>query len=155
MDLNAGSFVRKTGITLTSAAVLLFSSAVFAADTPASLKGATVVDAVKAKSLVDSGVKIVDARVANEYAEAHIKGALSVPYKEKSAKSADFDVTQDSVDMSKLPVDKNAGIIFYCNGAECWKGYKEATVAVKAGYKAVYWLRLGIPDWKAKGYPIE
>jgi len=147
--------VRNLGISITTAALLLFGQLAFAVDTPASLKGATVVDATKAKSLADSGIKIIDARVANEYAEAHIKGAISVPYKEKSAKSADFDATQDSVDLTKLPADKNAGLIFYCNGAECWKGYKEASAAVKAGYKTVYWLRLGIPDWKAKGYPVE
>ena len=124
--------VRNLGISITTAAVLLFAPLAFAADTPASLKGAVVVDATKAKSLSDGGVKVIDARVANEYAEAHIKGAISVPYKEKSAKSDDFDVTQDSVDLSKLPADKNAGLIFYCNGAECWKGYKEATAERKA-----------------------
>jgi rhodanese-related sulfurtransferase len=46
-------------------------------------------------------------------------------------------------------------MIFYCNGAECWKSYKSSVVAVKAGYKNVYWLRDGIPEWKAKGLPVE
>ena len=146
---------RNIGISLATAAVLLFSNTTFAADTPGSLKGATLVDAAKAKSLIDAGTKVVDARVANEYAEAHIKVAIRVPYKEKSAKSADFDASQDSIDLSKLPSDKNAGLVFYCNGAECWKGYKAASAAIKAGYKTVYWLRLGLPEWKSKGYPIE
>jgi rhodanese-related sulfurtransferase len=114
-----------------------------------------VVDAVKAKSLIDSGVMVIDSRVANEYAESHIKGAISVPYKEKSAKAVDFDASQDSFDLSKLPADKNTAMVIYCNGAECWKSYKASTAAVKAGYKTVYWLRLGIPEWKAKGYPTE
>jgi rhodanese-related sulfurtransferase len=142
-------------ISLVSAATLLFSNVSFAANTPNSLKGATLVDAAKAKSLVDSGVVLIDARVANEYADAHIKGAISVPYKEKSAKSEDYDASQDSFDLSKLPADKSTPILFYCNGEECWKGYKASKAAVKAGYKTVYWFRLGIPEWKAKGYPIE
>ena len=146
---------RSIGISLATAAVLLFSNATFAADTPASIKGGTLVDAAKAKSLIDAGTKVIDARVANEYAEAHIKGAISAPYKEKSAKSAEFDASQDSFDLGKLPSDKNAGLIFYCNGAECWKGYKAANAAIKAGYKTVYWFRLGFPDWKSKGYPVE
>jgi rhodanese-related sulfurtransferase len=125
------------------------------ADTPDSLKGATLVDAVKAKSLFDAGVKVIDARVANEYAESHIKGAINVPYKEKSAKAVDFDVKQDSTDLSKLPADKNTAILIYCNGAECWKSYKASVAAIKAGYKTVYWFRLGLPEWKAKGYPTE
>lgn len=123
--------------------------------TPESISGATVVTAEKAKALVDSGTLIVDARVANEYVEEHIKGAVNIPYKEKSAKSVDFDASQDSFDLSKLPADKNTAVIFYCNAGECWKSYKAAKAAVKAGYRNIYWLRGGIPEWKAKGLPVE
>jgi rhodanese-related sulfurtransferase len=154
MSIDPQNLIKNACISLATVAVLLFGNAAFA-DTPDSLKGATLVDAAKAKSLIDTGVKVIDARVANEYAESHIKGAVSVPYKEKSAKAVDFDASQDSIDLSKLPTDKSAAILFYCNGAECWKGYKAATAAIKAGYKTVYWFRLGIPEWKAKGYPTE
>jgi rhodanese-related sulfurtransferase len=153
MKFDMRQMVRTIGLSLAMVA-LLFGTAAFA-DTPDSLKGATLVDATKAKSLIDSGVMVIDARVANEYAEGHIKGAISVPYKEKSAKTADFDAKLDSFDLSKLPPNKTTAMIFYCNGAECWKGYKAATTAVKAGYKTVYWLRLGLPDWKAKGFATE
>jgi rhodanese-related sulfurtransferase len=139
-----------------------FTSCVFASagaalanETPSSLKGAEVVDAAKAKSLMDGGAKMIDTRVAIEYAEAHIKGAISVPYKEKSAKAVDFDASQDSFEVAKLPADKNAAIITQCNGAECWKSYKGAVAAIKAGYKKIYWFRGGLPEWKAKGLPIE
>ncbi len=136
--------------------VLLAQSGIAAAvDTPASLDGVEIVDTDKAKSLMDSGVMMVDARVAGEYVEAHIKGAVSIPYKEKSAKSADFDPTKDRFDLSKLPSDKNTPFITQCNGASCWKSYKAAVVAAKAGYSKVYWYRDGLPAWKAKGYPIE
>ncbi len=127
----------------------------FAADTPPSEKGIVVVDPIKAKSLMDGGVLVVDARVANEFAEAHIKGAKSIPYKEKSVKARDFDFSQDSFDLTKLPASKAAPVIFYCNGVECWKSYKASVVSVRAGYTKVYWLRTGIPDWKSKGLPIE
>jgi rhodanese-related sulfurtransferase len=142
------------------AGVLLAMSALvagqaFAADTPSSLEGATVVDAAKAKAAMDGGAAMIDTRVANEYQESHIKGAKSVPYKEKSAKAADFDASQDSFDLSKLPSDKNAAIIFHCNGGECWKGYKAAKTAIKAGYKKVLWFRDGIPAWKKAGLPTE
>jgi rhodanese-related sulfurtransferase len=154
MNFKLRSIGRNACVSLATVAVLLFANAAFA-DTPDSLKGATLVDAIKAKSLSDSGVKVIDARVANEYAESHIKGAVSVPYKEKSAKAVNFDASQDNIDLSKLPVDKNTAILFYCNGAECWKGYKASAAAIKAGYKTVYWFRLGLPEWKAKGYPTE
>jgi rhodanese-related sulfurtransferase len=123
--------------------------------TPESLSGTTVVTAEQAKSMVEKGTLIVDTRVANEYVEQHIKGAVSIPYKEKSAKSVDFDASMDSFDLSKLPVDKGTPAIFYCNAGECWKSYKSSKTAVKAGSKNVYWLRGGIPEWKAKGFPVE
>lgn len=140
---------------LTLAALFFSVSQSFAAETPASLNGATLVTADKAKELQAKGAVVVDTRVANEYAEAHIKGAISVPYKEKSAKAADFDASQDSFDLSKLPADKNAGIVMYCNAGECWKSYKASVVAIKAGYKKVHWFRGGFPEWKGKGYPVE
>lgn len=135
------------------------SCAVFAADTPDSLTGATLVDATKAKSVQDSGGKIIDTRVAAEYAESHIKGALSAPYKEKSAKAADFDAKQDDIPgfLGKLEsvAKKDDKLVFQCNGQECWKSYKGAKAALGAGYKNVFWLRGGLPEWKAKGLPTE
>jgi len=122
---------------------------------PESIPGVTVVTAEKAKAMMESGTPIVDARVANEYVEAHIKGAISVPYKEKSEKSISFNARLDSFDLAKLPSDKHQAVIFYCNGPECWKSYKASVVAVKAGYTSVYWLRGGAPEWKAKGFPME
>jgi rhodanese-related sulfurtransferase len=126
-----------------------------AADTPALLTGATVVtaeDVVKAQA---SGVPVVDTRVAAEYAEAHIKGARSVPYREKSAKAADFDAAQDEFNLAKLPADKTAALVVYCNGPECWKSYKAGVAAVKGGYSKILWFRDGFPNWKAKGLPVE
>lgn len=144
---------KLTGIA--AAAMFAVALPVFAANTPESLNGATVVNADKAKELMGGGAKMIDTRVAAEYAETHIVGAINVPYKEKSAKSPDFDAGQDGFDLSKLPADKNVAIISHCNGAECWKSYKGASAMIKAGYKKVYWFRDGIPAWKAKGYPVE
>ena len=150
VNLKKLSFVALSAIVLSVTALQAN-----AGDTPASLDGATVVTADKAKQLIDGGAVIIDSRVANEFAEAHIKGAHNIPYKEKSAKAVDYDASQDSFDLTKLPADKNAAIVVACNGAECWKSYKAAHAAVKAGYKKVYWFRGGFPEWKAKGYPTE
>lgn len=136
-------------------AALAASSVSFAAETPATLNGAAVVDAARAKALMDGGAKMVDTRVAYEYADARIKGAISIPYQERSAKSAEFDAGQDSFDLSRLPADKGSGVITYCNGPKCWKSYKAARAMVEAGYRRVYWLRGGFPEWKARGYPVE
>jgi rhodanese-related sulfurtransferase len=136
-------------------AAAIFAIPAAATDNPHELPGSTLVTADKAKDLIGKGVQVFDVRSANEYAEEHIKGARNVPYKEKSDKKVGFDATQDSFDLAKLPADKNAEMLFYCNGTECWKSYKAGTVAIKAGYKKLYWLRGGMPEWKSKGYPVE
>jgi len=142
-------------IALIGATLVGISLTARAAETPVSLSGVTVVSAERAKSLADSGATLVDTRAANEYAEQHVKGARSVPYREKSVKAADFDAAHDSFDLAKLPSDKAAPVVFYCNAGECWKSYKASVVAQRAGYKTIYWLRGGIPEWKSKGLPVE
>jgi len=123
-------------------------------ETPAGAEGVTVVSAEQAKALMEQGALMVDARVALEYVEEHIAGAVSIPYKEKSGKRVDFDASQDRFDIAKLPADLSAGIIFYCNAEECWKSYKASVTAVRHGYTDVYWLRGGLPEWKSKGMAV-
>jgi rhodanese-related sulfurtransferase len=126
-----------------------------AAETPATLAGVKNVGAEEVKKLLEAGVPVIDTRVAAEYAEKTIKGAKSVPYKEKSAKEAGFDASQDQFDLSKLPADKGAPLVLFCNSGECWKSYKASVVASKAGYTQVLWFRGGFPEWSAKGLPTQ
>ena len=128
---------------------------VLAAETPATLTGTTVVSAAEVNKMLSSGVPVIDTRVAAEYAEKTIKGAKSVPYKEKSAKDASFDATQDQFDLSKLPADKAAPLVFFCNAGECWKSYKASVVAMKAGYTKINWFRGGVPEWLKAGLPTQ
>ena len=78
-----------------------------------------------------AGATVIDSRVASEYSEGHTKGAINVPYHEKSAKDASFDASQDEWSLDKLPADKNASIVIYCNGPECWKSDKSSVAAIK------------------------
>lgn len=123
--------------------------------TPKVLQGASVITAEQAKELMGKGAPLFDTRVEHEYKESHVKGAISVPYKENSPKEVDFDETLDVFDLGKLPKDKNMPLIFACNGAECWKSYKSAKLAIKNQYTKVYWFRGGYPEWKSRGYPVE
>jgi len=125
------------------------------ADTPETVTGAKTVsaqDVVKEKA---AGAVLIDARVASEFADGHIKDAVNVPYREKSDKSVNFDAGQDEFNLGKLPADKSAPIVIYCNGPECWKSFKATTAAVKGGYTNIYWYRAGFPDWKSQGLPTE
>jgi rhodanese-related sulfurtransferase len=122
--------------------------------TPSQLPGATLVNASQAAALQQKGVPIVDVRLAKEYHEKHIKGAQSIPYGEKSLKDVAFDpAVDDWAGPAKL--DKDRPWIFQCNGAECWKSYKAAQVALSKGFTQVYWFRGGFPEWESAGLPIE
>ena len=153
--MRTSAFTRN--LFLATFASFAFFSAVpaLANETPSTVKGVEIIDSAKAKSLMDSGVKMYDVRVANEFADTHIKGTISVPYKNNSANAPDFDGSQDVWDISKLPADKNQPIIIQGNSPIGWRHYKASVLAVKAGYKKVYWLRNGIAEWKAKGLPVE
>jgi rhodanese-related sulfurtransferase len=124
-------------------------------DTPTTVKGAKVVSTEEVVKALADGVMIIDTRVASEYANGHIKGAISLPYRSKSRHVADFDDSRDQFKLSKLPADKTKQVIIYCMGVKCWKSYKATVVAVKAGYTNIGWYRAGLPEWKTKGHPVE
>lgn len=127
----------------------------YAVDTPEKIDNIKVVTADELQSLQKAGATVVDTRIASEYADAHIPGAVSIPYREGSAKSMDFDPKQDEFDLTKLPSDKTAKIVMYCNGIYCWKSPKASITAIKAGYTNIHWYRVGLDDWKAKKLPVE
>jgi rhodanese-related sulfurtransferase len=146
------SFIRTAAAVVLAAVLPLAANA---AMTPEKLDGVTLITAEQAQQMQAKGVPLIDTRVASEYADKTIKGAVSVPYREKSAKDVSFDRAQDSFDLSKLPADKGAPVVFFCNAGECWKSYKASVLARDAGYKQVHWLRGGMPEWTSKKLPTQ
>jgi rhodanese-related sulfurtransferase len=123
--------------------------------TPETLPGATIPTAEQVKQLMAQGTPLIDVRSLAHRRGGYIPGSISVPYELNSPKEVDYDDGVDRFDLAKLPQDKNAPMIFQCNGAECWYSYKAARYMVKRGFKRVYWFRTGLPAWKAAGYPIQ
>lgn len=123
--------------------------------TPRALPGAVVVDAPRVAQLLQAGATYVDTRTEVEFKAGQVPGAILVPYHEKSAKDADFDASQDKFDVERLGPDKNAELVFACNGAECWKSFKATQAAMKAGYRKVYWFRGGFPEWRSSGMKFD
>jgi len=125
--------------------------------TPLGLPGVQRVSAKEAQQLQAKGALLVDTRTEKEYKTKRIKGALLASYVEKSLKDVAFNATQDDFQALERLSDIHAAkpVIFACNGAECWKSYKAAKVAAGKGYKNVFWLRGGLPEWDAEGLPTE
>ncbi len=106
---------------------------------------AKVVTAEAVKNIIEGKQKttLVDSRTLKEYLDERIPTAILIPVE-------DFEKQYGSL----LP-DKNALIIFYCNGVNCGKAPVAAEKAIKVGYTNVEVLGGGIPEWKEKGYPTE
>ena len=148
--------IKQAFVTFVSSIVLVAAGSALAQETPAAAPaGVKLVEAKAVQDLQAKGAVLIDTRRANEFAEATIKGAISVPYDpEKSAKDANFDAAEDKYDMGKI-ADKNKDYVVFCNSGTCWKSYKAAVMMAKAGYKNVHWYRNGVPDWKARKLPME
>lgn len=146
----------------TLALVLLAASAAVTApalaskpETPTTLAGAKVISADEAKTLAaDKSTVFVDTRNPLNYGKGHVPGAVTASYKEKSAPAADFDASQDSFTLDRLPADKAARVVIYSDGPTGWKSYKAAVLAVRAGYSNVMYMRGGFAEWESKGHPV-
>ncbi|OJZ17504.1 MAG: rhodanese [Thiobacillus sp. 65-29] len=122
--------------------------------TPTALPGAKVIGAAEARDLMAKGVPVYDVRDDEAYKNGYVPGSIHVPYKEGSAKEVGFDAADDQFSLNRLPKDKNAPLIMYCDGTICWKSYKSAIMAMNAGWKNIYWFRGGFPEWKEAGFTI-
>jgi len=131
--------LKRSAVTIVTLFLFLFGASVVRAD-----GDFKIVSSEELKAMIDQKKEfvLVDARTKEEYQEAHIIGAISVPEKEFSA--------QDSL----LPADENALMVFYCNGVKCGKSKKLAKKAAAAGYTNIILYADGFPVWEEKGFPI-
>ncbi len=91
------------------------------------------------KQWMDQGtVTLVDVREPNEYAKAHIPGAILLPL--------------SRFDPAKIPSDPNRQVVLYCRSGS--RSARAAEQLFLAGYTEVTHLGCGIGDWKEKGFEI-
>jgi rhodanese-related sulfurtransferase len=85
-------------------------------------------------------VTLLDVRPEEEYQAGHLPGALSVPLAELERR------------LSELP--RRREVVAYCRGPYCVLAI-EAVARLRArGYRALR-LEAGVPDWRARGHPVE
>lgn len=85
---------------------------------------------------------LIDTRTREEYQEAHISGAVSLPEKSFEQQA------------SLLPKNKGSMIVLYCNGVKCGKSKKAAKKAEAMGYRNLLIYAEGFPVWEEKGLKI-
>lgn len=84
-------------------------------------------------------VTVLDVRPAEEYAAAHIPGAVNVPL--------------DRLEgfLSRLP--KRKEVVAYCRGPYCLMSFDAVDKLRKRGWRARR-LENGLPEWRAAGLPV-
>jgi rhodanese-related sulfurtransferase len=87
---------------------------------------------------------VIDIRSYPAYAEAHIKGALSIPY---------LPINEFVVHVEEQDFARNRPVIIY-GDAYSDLGEKAAEVMLRNDFVQVYLLKGGIEEWAAKNYPM-
>ncbi len=98
------------------------------------------------KKIVDGSdpALLIDSRPKErKYDKGHIPTAISIP-------DLHFDKMKD-----KLPADKAARIVFYCEGPACKLSDNSAHKAKALGYTNVWTYVGGFPEWKDAGLPVS
>ena len=118
---------------------------VSAAEAPLDIAGAHTVDAERIIALIDTtpGLVIIDSRKAEDFAAGAIEGAISL---------TDTEMTKDK--LVKIAPNRSKPILFYCNGLKCGRAANAVIMAVKWGYKDVYYYALGMAEWQERGLPL-
>ncbi len=103
---------------------------------------------VEAKLKYDANIaRFIDARETHEYDTTRIAGAVSIP-------ALDGPLPGKGRDTSVLGAP--AEIVIYCDGPDCGASDILARRVIDAGYsRSVYILDKGLPEWEARGFPVE
>jgi ArsR family transcriptional regulator len=85
-------------------------------------------------------VTVLDVRPTDEFASAHLPGAVNMPLDQLEARLAELDPRQE--------------IVAYCRGPYCVLSF-EAVAALRARGFNAHRLEDGLPEWRAAGLPVE
>jgi rhodanese-related sulfurtransferase len=124
-----------------------FVMLLFLAGLPAAVFADTefrIVTTDQLKEMIDQkqALVLIDSRTPQEYQEAHIKGAISIPEKKLNENKA------------LLPEDKSSLLVIYCNGVKCGKSKRLAVQLEPLGYTNIMIYSEGIPVWEERAFPI-
>ena len=135
--------------------------------TPATLAGASTVDAKSLHTLMESKpLLVIDVlpqapRPANLPSTTYwhpptrldIPGSIWLANTGYGQLSPEMDAYfRQALDRLTL-ADKNHALAFYCE-AECWMSWNAAKRAVGYGYHQIYWFSGGMHAWTTAGYPV-
>ena len=116
-------------------------------------EGITIISTYEAIKLISEKVYLFDTRREVSFMIGHLPGAVNLPF--NWTKKGHPDTREGEFDLTKLPADKNATIIFHSESSDGWKSYFASKIVKDAGYKNVMWFRGGLYSWAKNGYSLE
>ena len=135
--------------------------------TPATLLGATVVNAVEAKTLHETGqVKFIDVLPSPKQPPGMKESDIWLPKKRLNIPGSDwladvgYGVLSDELEiyfnsnLKRLSENNSQGMLFYCQ-VDCWMSWNAAKRALNSGYSNVYWFPGGVDEWLFEGFVLE
>lgn len=102
----------------------------------------TRIDRDRLRELLDSGAQLVEVLPRQEYAEAHLPGAVNLPLEE---------LTRESAAM----LARDRAVITYCSDTQCDVSPRAAWRLESLGFTDVYHYAPGKADWLGAGLPFE
>lgn len=94
------------------------------------------------RRLLEEGVQLVDVLPAEEYAEEHVAGAVSIPLDELG-------------DRAVKELARDRPVVVYCFDSACDLSPRAARRLVSLGFTDVYDYVAGKADWAAAGLPTQ
>ena len=112
---------------------------------PESIDDVLIVTAEAAIELIleNPDMPIIDSRKKTEYVKGHIEGAVSL-----------LNTEMTEQELQVIAPDRDAAILFYCNGVRCLRSSDAIVKAQRWGYSNLIWFRGGWKEWTAKRLPI-
>jgi len=112
---------------------------------PESIDDVVIVTAEEAVELIlqNPDMPIIDSRKKTEYVKGHIEGAVSI-----------LNTEMTEQDLQNVVRDKDAAILFYCNGVRCLRSTSAIRKAKSWGYTNLIWFRGGWKEWTEKKLPV-
>lgn len=139
----------------------------YRSETPQTLAGATVVDALTAKGLFEKGeIIFIDVLPAQKRPESLPESEIWLPKKRLNIPGSvwladvGYGVLSDELNnyftsnLEQLNNINKKGMLFYCK-ADCWMSWNAAKRAINYGFSNVFWFPGGTDDWSAQDYELE
>ena len=103
------------------------------------------VELEEVRELIAAGALLVDARHGDEYRQAHLQGAVSLPLGE----------LESLLEAFRKEVAADRVLITYCTGFGCPDSFDLGVLLLQAGYQQVRVFEGGFPEWRDAGLPVQ